>query len=59
MADELKANDKSVKEDEAETEDHGLLLADRVLLHTLSIDTSQKKLTKGSNKENERIIGLN
>lgn len=37
MARELKANDKLVKEDEEEKEDHGLLLADGVRECSLSI----------------------
>ena len=37
VADEPKANEKSGKEDEAETEDDGLLLADGGRPYTLSI----------------------
>lgn len=41
VANELKANDKSVKEDEVETADGGLLLADWVCVYRLSIDTDE------------------
>ena len=37
MARELKANDKLVKEDEEEKEDHGLLLADGVRVRECSL----------------------
>ena len=55
VADELKAKDKSVKEDKAETEDRGLLLADGVRLYILSIETDPKKLEEYSNIEKMNI----